>query len=206
MLVCLRVICPTRLKLATCGGNQVTQPATIPGVSRSLVHIPTRKIFPTTIMPAYSNLFSSGLLAPSVNTGSLSRPHTPVPPSSPMVLPTTPGDPIDRDMTWDPSYTNDVVISPGPTISKDFYTNTTEHRPRLRKRRSSLSVNTSPMAGIKSPGRSAGNALQRTGLLSPSRSSIGSMNDFHQHGRSVATEGTSLTGRMRSGSLGGALR
>ena len=147
-------------------------------------------------MAVYSNLFSSGLLAP--NQGLYpSRTHTPVPPSSPMLMPTTPGDPIDRYLTPTPtqqnSSSNAMHISPGPSGSNfnthtNIQTNPTEPpRPRLRKRRSSLSVTVNPMGNIKSPGRSAGHALQRTGLLSPSR-----MGGF-------ASEETSLAGRMGVG-------
>jgi hypothetical protein len=64
------------------------------------------------------------------------------------------------------------------------------------------------MGNIKSPGRSVGNALQRTGLMSPSRMRSGSVNEFGGFG--VASEETSLAGRMRSGSasanVGGGLR
>lgn len=138
-----------------------------------------------------------------------SRAHTPAPPSSPMMLPTTPVDPIDRKLTPLSTYLevesapkyDDMLISPGP-INKNTIT-TTNGVPRLRKRRSSLSMAASPMAGIKSATRNAGTALQRTGFMSPSRSRSGSINEY---GLGVATEQTSLTGRMRSGSLGGVLR
>jgi hypothetical protein len=55
------------------------------------------------------------------------------------------------------------------------------------------------MGNIKSPGRNAGHALQRTGLMSPSRMRSGSVKEF---GGGIASEETSLGGRLRSGSVG----
>ena len=160
-------------------------------------------------MSAYSNLFSSGLLAPHQGMPN-SRAHTP-PPSSPMLIPTTPGDPIDRGLTTTPIQqlsSNAMSISPGPSNSNNTETETRpqpQPRPRLRKRRSSLSVTVSPMSNIKSPGRSAGQALQRTGLMSPSRMRSGSINEFAM-GIGVASEDNSLAGRMTSVNTGVALR
>lgn len=91
------------------------------------------------------------------------------------------------------------------------------HPPRLRRRRSSLNVGTSPMNIIKSPSRAVGNALQlqRHLLASPGRSrsgsassvlSIGEELSLGTTGNNVASESTSLVGRMRSGSVGSALK
>ncbi|KIM90153.1 hypothetical protein PILCRDRAFT_1520 [Piloderma croceum F 1598] len=161
-------------------------------------------------MPAYSNLFSSGLLAPRQGLCD-SRAHTPTPADTPMLTPTTPGDPIDRFLTPTPTQnfsSNVIQVSPGPSGNNPFdtrtNTNTTELRPRLRKRRSSLSVTTNPMGNIKSSGRSAGHALQRTGLMSPSRMRSGSVGEFGNG--NIASEETSLAGRMWSGCIGGVLR
>lgn len=164
-------------------------------------------------MSAYSSLFSSGLLAPNQGMPN-SRAHTPPPPpSSPMMIPTTPGDPIDRSLTATPTQqlsSNAMLISPGPSSSNSSLNNMEtetqpQPRPRLRKRRSSLSVTVSPMSNIKSPGRSAGHALQRTGLMSPSRMRSGSVSEFGM-GMAVASEDNSLAGRMRSVNTGVALR
>lgn len=159
-------------------------------------------------MPAYSNLFSSGLLAPHQGLCD-SRAHTPTPADTPMLTPTTSADPVDRFPTSTPPRnfsSNAMQVSPGPSgnSQSDTHTNTTEMRPRLRKRRSSLSVTTSPKGHIKSPGRSAGHALQRTGLMSPSRMRSRSVGEFGNG--NVASEETSLAGRMWSGCTGGILR
>ena len=172
----------------------------------------SRTWFQPRTMPAYSNLFSSGLLAPHQGLCN-SRAHTPTPADTPMLTPTTPGDPIDRFLTPTPTQnfsSNAMEVSPGPSGNNPFdthtntNTNTTELRPRLRKRRSSLSVTINPMGNIKSPGRSAGHALQRTGLMSPSRMRSGSVGEFGNG--NVASEETSLAGRMWSGCIGGVLR
>ena len=82
----------------------------------------------------------------------------------------------------------------------------------LRKRRSSLTLGTSPITSIRSPSRNAGAALQFQRHLSMApgnRSRSGSMtNDGAGYpsfgsiglGNAVASEGTSLMGRLRSGS------
>jgi len=148
------------------------------------------------MMSAYSGLFSSGLLAPSHAISSF-RLHTPQPPSSPIISPPSPADPIDRDLSLTPTQvlsSNAMLISPGP--SSGFAAMAADaQRPRLRKRRSSISITTSPMASLKSPTRNAGSALQRTGLLSSSRSRSESVNEY---GLGVASSGTSMAGRMRS--------
>lgn len=154
-------------------------------------------------MTSYSNLFSSGLLAPrQAMSGFTSTSYTPQPPSSPLISPASPGHPIDRDISLTPTqFFSSDAMSISPERSSDWTAKALEgaQRPHLRKRRSSFSLTTSPMASLKSPTRNAGSALQKTGLLSPSRNRSDSMNEF---GLGVASAGTSLTGRMRSGSLG----
>ncbi|KAJ7027932.1 hypothetical protein C8F04DRAFT_1121163 [Mycena alexandri] len=74
-------------------------------------------------------------------------------------------------------------------------------RSPTRKRRSSLTSAASPVSALKlrSPARAAGNAWHMAHMASsPSRSRSGSLN--------VASEGTSMLGRMRSGSVGARLR
>jgi len=80
-------------------------------------------------------------------------------------------------------------------------------QPRLRKRRSSLTQATSPMIDIRSPTRTANNALHLQRQLSPrSRSGSVSGEDVTMSRYSnVASTQTSLESRMRSGSLGCAL-
>ena len=136
-------------------------------------------------MAAYSAFFSSGLLAPRI-----ARCTTPVLPSSPMAISTSPVDPADRQLSVTPTPSGQI----SPRL-KEAQTNA--ERPRMRRRRSSINVGANPMALIKSPVRNAGAALQRTGLMSPTRhrATSVSMNE--------ASEGNSLFGRLRSGSVGG---
>lgn len=84
--------------------------------------------------------------------------------------------------------------------------------PRLRRRRSSLTIATSPMNVIRSPIRTAGNALQLQRVMNRSRSgSLASspptetVFNFFGGGSNEASHGTSLMGRLRSGSVGAAL-
>ncbi|KAJ8586373.1 hypothetical protein M405DRAFT_823482 [Rhizopogon salebrosus TDB-379] len=134
------------------------------------------------MMAVHSAFFSSGLLAPSYHP----RASTPVPPS-PIPIPSSPIDPVDRGLsiTPTPSGTSNNVTAI-PTANVD--------RPFMRRRRSSINVAANPMALIKSPTRNAGFALQRTGVMSPSRSRSGSVAEG-------ASESNSLFSRLRSGSL-----
>ncbi|KAJ7089726.1 hypothetical protein B0H15DRAFT_838967 [Mycena belliarum] len=73
---------------------------------------------------------------------------------------------------------------------------------RTRKRRSSITISASPVSAMKhakSPARAAGNAWHIASVASnsPSRSRSGS---------NVASEDTSMLGRIRSGSMGPRLR
>ncbi|KAF8194632.1 hypothetical protein BJ912DRAFT_178160 [Pholiota molesta] len=85
--------------------------------------------------------------------------------------------------------------------------------PRLRRRRSSLTQGTSPMGAIRSPARAAGNAYHlQMALPVSSRTRSGSLGGdaaaaggggYHTRSSTaggVASEATSLVGRMRSGS------
>ena len=75
-------------------------------------------------------------------------------------------------------------------------------KPKLRKRRSSLTVNTSPLVQFKGSYRGATAAVQRQ-----NRSRSGSVNDFSQpRSTGCATEETNVIGRLRSGSIGNSLR
>lgn len=138
-------------------------------------------------MATYSAFFSSGLLAPRI-----ARCTTPVLPSSPMAISTSPVDPVDRQLSVTP--TPPGQISPCPK-APEAYTNA--ERPRMRRRRSSINIGANPMALIKSPVRNAGAALQRTGFMSPTRHRATSV------GMNEASENNSLFGRLRSGSVGG---
>jgi len=146
-------------------------------------------------MATYSAFFSSGLLAPCHY--SQSRAHTPAP-SSPIIIPSSPGDPIDIDRST-PTPSNLVDINGQTTPNASHLNVPTADRPRLRKRRSSVTIGVSPMNAIKSPIRNAGAALHRAinGPMSPNRSRSGSLNsDLF----SAAPQGSGTVGRKRSAS------
>ncbi|KAL0569050.1 hypothetical protein V5O48_012919 [Marasmius crinis-equi] len=160
----------------------------------------------------YSDFFSSGLLAPPVpytrpRYDSTSSTMSTMSTISNSTVTTTISDALD-----DASDIEDNVFSSNRARGT---TPTPANQPpkspkrTLRKRKSSLSVSTSPLTSLRSPNRAAENALsfQRHLQGTPSRARSGSIN-------SVATESTSMLGRIsstvggrpRSGSLGTALR
>ncbi|KAJ8515902.1 hypothetical protein ONZ45_g6741 [Pleurotus djamor] len=170
-------------------------------------------------MASYSAFFSSGLLAPYqsyTTTNASSFDLSPIRPVSP--LPNAHD--IDRTATPTPSShrgSSDLQQIDEDAPSSNLTSSPqSSSGPRLRKRRSSLTVGMSPMNNIRSPQRSAGAAAARyahhsISISSPSRSRSGSIGavaaDLFGAGyANVASEGTSLVGRMRSGSVGGALK
>ncbi|KIK52117.1 hypothetical protein GYMLUDRAFT_251471 [Collybiopsis luxurians FD-317 M1] len=168
-------------------------------------------------MTAYSSFFSSGLLAAHhavYNNFSHSR--------SDDVSPSLFGlsDPLDdsSDIEMDRSST---PVPPTNAQPAPWAQSAQTGQPKLRRRKSSLTMATSPMNMIKSPSRSAGNAiqLQRHLFASPSRSRSGSASSVLSIGEElaphqtvsngsndVASKSNSLFGRMRSGSVGSALK
>lgn len=149
----------------------------------------------------YSAFFSSGLLAPSASNAYSHRID-----SSPPV-----------DALEDVSDVEDAVSRfstnnadfPKRTTSSNF--NSKSSQPTLRKRRSSVSlnVNTSPVARLRSPTRAVESAFSLHRHLhhtqatpSKSRSRSGSVTGNGE----FASIGTSLVGRMRSASVGTALK
>lgn len=138
---------------------------------------------------SYSSFFSSGLSAIQHFTPP-SSPTQPVRPDSPVVPPTP---------TREATEISNGDQTPTPTNpSQAFGT----ERPKLRKRRSSLTVNTSPLVQFKGSYRGATTAVQRQ-----NRSRSGSINDFSQpRSTSFVTEETNIIGRLRSGSIGNSLR
>ena len=144
-------------------------------------------------MTTYSAFFASGLLAPH------HRETTPVPPSSPLIVPS------DIDVDRSPTPTPSTAV---PRTAHPDNVNTNTDRPRVRKRRSSLTVAVSPLKNIKSPMRSAGAALQRYSHaigMSPNRSRSGSVTG-DLFGGAAATQANSMMGRLRNGSIGHGLR
>lgn len=168
-------------------------------------------------MTGYSSIFSSGLLATP-------RPHRHAD-CSDYSIPSQPGSPIniDHDPDTTPTKLNtpsapsfeDVMdyFVPRSRSSSNASTNSVlSGLPRLRRRRSSLSVANNGLGAVKSPQRNAGIALQRSALISPGgRARSGSV-DVGPDGVPRADELCCVPvsgragGRSRSGSTGAALR
>ncbi|KAH9160554.1 hypothetical protein EDB89DRAFT_2081693 [Lactarius sanguifluus] len=169
-------------------------------------------------MTGYSSIFSSGLLATP-------RPPRHADPSDysmssqtdcsinidydPETTPTKLNTPLD------PSF-EDVMdyFMPRSRTSSNASTNSSAPGgvPRLRRRRSSLSVANNGLGAIKSPQRNVGFALQRSTLISPGgRARSGSVDvgpagvPRHDELCCVPVPGR-IGSRSRSGSIGGALR
>ncbi|KAI0941026.1 hypothetical protein AcV7_003244 [Taiwanofungus camphoratus] len=181
---------------------------------------PTTYTFTSTHLMAtfYSSFFSSGLLAaqPPTPSARSASPSTPRPAHS--ALPT---DPTDHDTT--PTAQDFAVSRASHAQASDTLpTRTTAHsksashgstdsaysqpsddgRPRLRRRRSSLTTHQSPLASIKSNTafRTAATAQRQSMFVSRARSGSDVSACTHP------TDASSLAGRLRSGSVGNALR
>lgn len=173
----------------------------------------------------YSNFFSSGLRGADDDVRYASRPHTPDP--------TTPrSNPVNLDDTTPTAATHAVPaasqaedeVLPVLTQAIEISDNTNgQDRPRVRRRRSSLGLSASPVAPLKSntPGSRASvtgvvqrQPLNLAGIVSPGRSRSGSVAEagamLSRAAMSIAgndaTSGNSIVGRLRSGSVGTALR
>ncbi|KAF8159198.1 hypothetical protein B0H34DRAFT_796487 [Crassisporium funariophilum] len=185
----------------------------------------------TTCRFEYSPFFSSGLLAPHTPRKNLNASSS-WDDCSDAILPSQPSSPMsilddslmEIDMTQfihdnsrrsaTPTPQTTPMQSPQAVKAKTATPQQTLMAPRLRRRRSSLTQATSPMNAIRSPARTAGNALhlQRqlcttAGPASP-RARSGSVSSGEgmatsRYGNiSVASDSTSLIGRLRSGSVG----
>ncbi|KDQ61933.1 hypothetical protein JAAARDRAFT_66931 [Jaapia argillacea MUCL 33604] len=148
------------------------------------------------------NSSSFGLLRPS--TPPLSRRSADPIPSSPcMILDAC--DDLDVERSITPTQASPRRLSV-PTL---LATSPTPERPHLRRRRSSLSVQTNSLANIKSPQRTAGVAFQKQMLMSPNgcRARSGSLAEgVVGQGTNAAGSASVRVNRLRSGSLAGALR
>jgi len=170
----------------------------------------------------YSSFFSSGLLAPLPHERgpSPSSPSTPrqshslLPGSDPFFVdPDTTPTAIEFSASRNKSIKDEDVLPTAPSAhshsdssssSSSGSINVNGDRPRLRRRRSSLTASTSPVAAMKSaaPPRAARQSLFVSRARSGSEAS--SYARMSVSGES-ATERNSLVGRMRSGSVGGAV-
>ncbi|KAF5345241.1 hypothetical protein D9757_014073 [Collybiopsis confluens] len=147
-------------------------------------------------MTTYSSFFSSGLLAAHhavYNNFSTRELGSGLSPSTLTVsdsLEHTSDVELDRSVTPTPM---NIAQTGSSSVAQGF-----SAQPKLRRRRSSLTMATSPINAIKSPARSAGNAMQfqRHLYASPGVPAVAV----------IASKGKSLLGRLRSGSVGSVLK
>ena len=153
----------------------------------------------------YSSFFSSGL-----------RQQDPPSPSTPKPSNTgLPADPFEETTPTGAPFTQHTPTSPSTLLPSAAITHTAhdDSRPRLRRRRSSLSTAASPVTTFKSSGsmRQATNA-QRQSILRSRSGSDASVLSLAAAAATRPTAGeappqqTSIIGRLRSGSVGTALR
>ncbi|KAF6760810.1 hypothetical protein DFP72DRAFT_881529 [Ephemerocybe angulata] len=159
-------------------------------------------------MASYSAFFSSPI-----------RPASPLPTHSDAIVVDEPMEldyPSGREST-PTQHTVTASLQAAAKITSTAAGSSATAQPRLRRRRSSLTIGVSPLTAIRSPTRTVGAALQmqRHLAMNPGRSRGGSLSSsnppsavegFMMFGMatssSVASEGTSLAGRLRSGSVG----
>ncbi|KAI0248777.1 hypothetical protein BJV78DRAFT_771056 [Lactifluus subvellereus] len=162
-------------------------------------------------MTGYSSIFSSGLLATP-------RPNRHAPPQPDSLVN------VDTDPDMTPTKLNSPLIPSSEEMIEYFMSrsrassnaSTTSSvlasAPRLRRRRSSLSVANTGLAAVKSPQRNASIALQRTVLMVPAGRARSGSTDFAPTSVPRPDEGgytpvlLRMGGRSRSGSTGGTLR
>ncbi|KAI0700699.1 hypothetical protein BC835DRAFT_1325929 [Cytidiella melzeri] len=161
----------------------------------------------------YSSFFASGLLAPDVDVLPSSRPHTPDP-TTPRSRPSNLDDTTPTASTHTIPLLKQTVDTSLPVLAQANEVNnspSSQERPRMRRRRSSLGLNASSVTPLKS------STVQRQtmmGAISPARSRSGSVVEaglrLSRAAMTIvnndATSGNSVMGRPRSGSVGTALR
>lgn len=167
-------------------------------------------------MAYYSSFFNSGLLAPDAEV------HRPRTPTTPRAFSVNSGDdktPLASSFSLPPSADSDAIPS---LLAQTEAINISADRPRMRRRRSSMGLSSSPVTPLKGtpPLPRAAAQLQRQsmplGMASPTRSRSGSVTDSISFARTTmpttaaaatdATKSNSLIGRLRSVSVGNALR
>ncbi|THH07963.1 hypothetical protein EW145_g3032 [Phellinidium pouzarii] len=146
-------------------------------------------LFCMMIATGYSSLFSLGLS--SIRTSfpfSSDAVHSPQPPSA-----QTPSTPASA------AQSTSYMLSPPPKIHID--TQFPPPRPRLRRRRSSITVANSPCGAVKSPGRAASASFSKSVFRSPSKGRAALA--LHRCSDSDMAQG--FIQRLRSNSAGDAL-
>ena len=170
-------------------------------------------------MSGYSSIFSAGLLATPRPQGHPNSADYATPDCSINMDSDSDTTPTKLNLVPTPSSSEDVMNYFAPRGRASSNASVTSSvlggvgAPRLRRRRSSLSIANNGLCAVKSPQRSAGMALQRTALMSPGgRARSGSTDkgpidlsyvDGEEHG---LVPSRVCGRRSRSGSTSGAIR
>lgn len=200
---------------------KMTDPINGQGHSQPLSPPPTTSFSPflTTSMSGYSSIFSSGLLAtPRPNTFS-DYMDSSTPPQSYGPLN------VDSDTDTTPTKLNALPTPSSEEVMEYFMprsrassnasvtSSVINGAPRLRRRRSSLSIAANGLGAVKSPQRNAGIALQRSALMGTGLRPRSGSTDVGPTGVPRANEESYVSapsraagGRSRSGSTGGTMR
>jgi hypothetical protein len=167
-------------------------------------------------MSGYSSIFSAGLLASPRPQGHPNSADYATPDCSINMDSDSDTTPTKFNPLPTPSSSEDVMnyfAQRGRASSNASVTSSVlGGAPRLRRRRSSLSIANNGLNAVKSPQRNAGMALQRTALMSPGGRAHSGSTDKGSVDLSCVGEGHGLvpsrvgSGRSRSGSTGGAMR
>ncbi|TBU33620.1 hypothetical protein BD311DRAFT_844622 [Dichomitus squalens] len=156
----------------------------------------------------YSSFFSSGLLAPHTPSAQAPRESSPSTPRASVAnLPPDDTTPTAHTTTTNAVHESQVLPSISIPAADDS-------RPRLRRRRSSLAGSASPLTNIKSSGpiRNATASVQRSlrarsgsdaSVLSTASAASAANENSNTN---TGSKPTGIIGRLRSGSLGTALR
>jgi hypothetical protein len=169
-------------------------------------------------MTGYSSIFSSGLLAtPRPNRHTDYEDHPALYQSGsadtdPDATPTRLSSNTSSLMPSSEEMTEYLMSRSRASSNASTTSSVLGNAPRLRRRRSSLSVANNGLGAVKSPQRNAGIALQRTALMGTANRARSGSTDYSTAGMLRADEGGyapasgRIGGRSRSGSMNGTLR
>lgn len=172
--------------------------------------------FQTRLAAQYSSVFSAGLLAPPRASYDHDRTPTSSPAPSPRAMPRVlpamdPGSPmhlLERERSTTPTPTHYRPLAPpSPRTPARRDENAVPRRgapPSLRKRKSSLSVAQSPIPLLKT--RPSFLLRSRSGSMNEAAGMMASASPLGRHVSESSIGGGGLISRMRSGSVGGAIR
>lgn len=169
------------------------------------------------LAPGYSTLFSMGLFATHEEMSSAT---TSIAPSESGISVASRSSGSHNSLSSASSSSHATLNMPTTTlqppprihintqVSSQIHPPGSPSRPRLRKRRSSLTVANSPLGtvGLRSPNRAAANSFSRSVMMSPSKSQTiayqkALANNNAETGRKIEGQGPSFMQRLRAGAF-----